>query len=134
MPRRTAVPPLTSSQAKFILERLIDERVVTAADVRRLLGEMWREMSAVEKRLDELRAAAEPMRHPIRAARKAAASARTAIRRTVSPERRASMRLQGRYLALLRKTRKADRLKFKKLAKQDGREQAIVAMEKALRA
>ena len=134
MSRKASVPPLTAGQARFILERLIDERVVTAADVRRLLGEMWNEMSAVEKRLAELRAAAESVRQPVRAARKATSRVRKAIRKVISPERRESMRLQGRYLALLRKTAKGDRAKFRKLAKNEGRAEAIAAMEKALRA
>ena len=69
MTRKPTVPPLTGGQARFILERLIDERVVTAADIRRLLGQMWNEMNTIERRISELRAFAEPIRHPARAAR-----------------------------------------------------------------
>lgn len=131
MPRITTIPPVTNAQAKYILERLIDEGTVNAGDVRRIIGEMWREMSTIEKRIAELRAVAEPVRHPIRAARNATARVKRAARNTLTPERRESMRLQGRYLGLLMRQRKSDRARFKKLAQERGREAAISAMEKA---
>jgi uncharacterized protein (DUF3084 family) len=132
MPKRSEVPALTPGQALFVLERVIDEGKVSAADIRRHLGEMWTELSAVEKRLAELRAVVEPARHPIRAARKARTKLRKKIAKALSPERRESMRIQGRYLGLLRKMRKGDRDSFRKMAKEKGREQAIAAMEKTL--
>ena len=132
MPRKATVPPLTSGQAKFVLTHLIDEGKVTAADIRNALGHMWNEMSAMEKRLEELRAAVEPARHPIRGARRATSRVKRAMRKALSPERRESMRLQGRYLGLLRKSAKSARAGFKKLARERGRTEAIAAMEKAL--
>jgi hypothetical protein len=105
---------------------------VSAADIRRHLGEMWQEMNALERRIEELRAATQPLGHPVRTARTAAKRIKKAARKAISPERAESMRLQGRYLALLLKTRKSARAKFRKLAKERGRADAIAAMEKAL--
>ena len=129
MPRKLTIPPITNAQAKYILEKLIDEGVVNAGDVRRLISVMWSEMSAIEKRIAELRAVAEPLRQPARAMRKGARTVRRASRKILTPERRESMRLQGRYLGSLMKIRKGDRARFRKIAKERGRAAAIQAMD-----
>lgn len=52
----------------------------------------------------------------------------------VTPERLASRKLQGRYLALVRQFSKAKRAEFAKIAKEHGRETAIKSMEVAKKA
>jgi hypothetical protein len=47
-----------------------------------------------------------------------------------NPQTAASRKLQGRYLALIRRFPKTKRAKFSKIAKTDGREAAIRAMER----
>lgn len=135
MPRKATVPAITPSQARYILEKLIDDGKVSAADVRGKLAGMWGEMSFLEKRIAELRGFASDL-HPVRAVRKAAKQVKKAVEKarrkmTVSPERAASMKLQGRYLGLIAKVAKKDRAKYRRMAKAQGRDKAIAAMEKA---
>lgn len=131
MPRKRAVPALTSQQARYILEKLIDEKTVTAADIRRHLSGMWEEMSALEKRISELRGMAEPLRHPVRAAKNVVKKVKRVAKR-VSAERLASQKIQGQYLGLIRQIAKRDRPKYQKIAQENGRESAISAMKKTL--
>jgi hypothetical protein len=48
---------ISGGQASYILNRLLGERRITRADVVRYVTEMGHEISALERRLDELRAA-----------------------------------------------------------------------------
>jgi len=129
MRRRATLPPITSNQARYVLEKLIDERKVTADDVRRHLAGMWQEMNFVEKRLSELRGLTGSV-HPVRKVK--AAIRRATKRRPVSPEVAASQRLQGRYLGYMRQIPEGDRKRFADIAKVQGREAAIAALRKRL--
>jgi len=131
MPKQTTAPPLTSSQTRYVLEKLIDEGKVTAADVRRHIAGMWSEMSVLEKRLAELRAMVEPVKHPMRAIKRIAKKL-TRAKRTVSAKGRASYRLQGQYVSHIRQIPARERARFKRIATQDGREKAIAEMKKRL--
>ena len=131
MPKQATVPPLTSSQTRYVLEKLIDEGKVTAADVRRHLGGMWSEMNRLEKRLAELRAMMEPARHPVRAMKRATRKL-TRAKRAISAKGRASYRLQGLYVAHIRQIPERERARFKRMAKQEGRERAVAEMKKRL--
>jgi hypothetical protein len=135
MPRKAKVPAITPSQARYILEKLIDDGKVSAADVRQKLAGMWGEMSFVERRLAEIRGFASDI-DPVRAVKKAAKQVKKVVARArrkmkVSPQRAASMKLQGRYLSLIARVAKKDRARYQKMAKAQGREKAIAAMEKA---
>ena len=130
MGRSAEVPAITGGQAKFVLEKLIDEKKVTAADVRRHLASMWDEMNALERRISELRGIASAV-HPVRRLKRVVKRA-TARTRTLSAKTRASYRLQGQFLGYLRQIPERDRGKYKKMAKNDGREGAVAAMKAAL--
>ncbi|HVS33896.1 MAG TPA: FaeA/PapI family transcriptional regulator [Thermoanaerobaculia bacterium] len=130
MARAANVPPLTANQARYILEKLIDEGKVSAVDIRRHLAGMWQEMTFVEKRLSELRGIARPVKHP--ASRIRAAVKRAQRRRTVSPEVAASRQIQGQYLGLIRQVPEGDRRRFQDIARSKGREAAIAALKKRL--
>lgn len=52
-------------------------------------------------------------------------------KKQLSPERKASMQMRGKYLGLLTRLPKNQRGKYRVIAKKEGREAAIVAMEKA---
>jgi hypothetical protein len=131
MARKAQVPAVTAGQSRYILEKLIDEGKVSAADVRRHLASIWDEMNAIERRMSELRGLAEPLKHPVRAARKAAKQIKKATRK-LSAKTRASYQLQGQYLGYMRQISERDRGKYKKMAKEEGREKAVAAMKKAL--
>ena len=82
--------PLSSHQAYYILEKLVDEKIVSAADIRRHLAGMWQEMSALERRIAELRDMAEPMRHPIRAAKRVVRKVKKAAKKPAAKSQRRS--------------------------------------------
>ena len=58
-PRLNApAPQLSAGQASYVLDRLIADRRISAADVSRCVGDMHREISDLESRLQNLRASA----------------------------------------------------------------------------
>lgn len=59
-PRRQYEGTLSAGQAQYVLERLIGERRISATEIERYVGEMGREISALEQRLARLRDAAGP--------------------------------------------------------------------------
>ncbi|HSQ03870.1 MAG TPA: hypothetical protein VLN59_07540 [Burkholderiales bacterium] len=129
MPRPATIPTLSATQAKYILEKLIRERVVTGADVRRHLEGLTSEMNALERRIAELRGLAGSV-HPVR-------KTKTAVQRVVkhaakTPEAAASRKLQGQYIAAVRQLPKTQRKRFAEIAKSNGREEAIAAIKKHL--
>ena len=127
MPRIAKVQPLTANQARYILEKLIDEGKVTAEDVRRHLAGMWQEMTFMEKRLSELRAAAASV-HPVRTAKRAARR----VRARITPAIQKSRALQGQYIGLLRQIPEGDRRRFQDIAKIKGRDVAVAALKRRL--
>lgn len=132
MARPAKVPALNGSQALYILGKLIDERSVSAADIRRHLAGMWSEMSVLEKRIAELRGMVGSL-HPVRSAKKVVKRVVARAQRAAkTPEAAASRKLQGQYIAYIRQIPKRGRKRFAQIAKKDGREAAITAMKKEL--
>lgn len=146
-PRKNSSPAqLSAGQAAYVLDRLVRDRRVTKADVNSYVADMSREISDLERQLAALRAAhggggsvstaapvARTRRRRGRAAAapaaKAAAPAKTRKRaRRVTPEQKASQRLQGRYLGLVRQFPASRRPYFARVAKEKGREVAIKEM------
>ena len=128
MARRATVPAVTGPQARYILEKLIDEGKLSAADVRGHLGGMWREMSFIEKRIAELRGLASSV-HPIRRVK---ATVRRA-RRAITAAGMKSRALQGQYIGFLRQVPERERKRFQEMARTKGREEAIRALRKKLK-
>ena len=109
--------------AQVILQQLINEGRVSAADVTRC-----REIQQLEQRLAALRGGTGGMRRrgrPPAAAGRGASAALSAL----SPQQRASRQLQGRYLALVRQIPASKRSRFGQMVKEKGREAAIRAMQ-----
>ncbi len=137
--RPSVSPTLTPGQAGYVLERLIEDRRVSAGEVARYVGDMGREIDRLQQRLESLRAASEG-RSQLSPARRRGRPAGTAAPRTrrrgrpskLTAERRASQQLQGRYLGLIRQIAKSKRSQYQKLAKEKGREAAIKEMASAL--
>lgn len=136
VPRRRRIsitPQLTPGQASYVLERLISDRRVSPGDVNRYVGEISREIDTLEQRLNMLRDASGRTRRPGRPAQRAAGRPRRRRRRaSVTPERRASQQLQGRYLGLIRQVPANRRGHYARVAKDKGREAAIKEMTAAL--
>jgi len=130
MPRRATVPALTGSQALYILEKLVDQKKVSAADVRAQLAGMWQEMNFLENRLSELLGMVGSV-HPVRAAKKVAKRVVARAKRAAkTPEAAASRKLQGQYIAYIRQIPKRGRKRFAEIARKNGREAAVSAMKK----
>jgi hypothetical protein len=140
-------PALQAGQAIYVLERLIEDRRISPAEVSRYVAEMHREISELESRLQMLWTSAG------RAPFSAAATSDRAVaypppppppptapprtvgrlrRRSITPEQLASRQLQGRYLGLIRQIPASRRKQYQKTAKQKGREAAIRDLKTAL--
>jgi hypothetical protein len=144
------LPALSPGQAQYILERLVDDRRVSAGEVNRYVSDMHREINQLEQRLQSLRSAAGSAAQPVRrgpgrppgsGAQRSTATAAGATtggkrrrRRSaaLTPEQRASRQLQGRYLGLIRQIPATRRAQYAKTAKEKGREAAIKDMQMAL--
>lgn len=127
-------------QAKYILERIIGDRRISAADIRRYQNEMRREIGELEQRLQSLReAATDAIRGAIDkltpGRRRGRPPGTDAKRRSakITPEQLASRQLQGRYLGLIRQIPASRRATYKKIATEKGREAAIKEMMTALK-
>ena len=143
---RTTSMDLTPGQATYVLDRMIADRRVSAGEVSRYVGDMQREISDLESRLQSLRAAAgasTPSASPVRrrrGRRPAAATATPAAagrprrrrRAAVTAEQLASRKLQGRYLGLIRQIPASKRAQYQRIAKEKGREAAIKEMSSVL--
>ena len=140
---------------------MISERRISPGEVNRYLGDIQREISDLERRLQSLReaggaaraavgggtAAAAPRRRgrPPGSPNKAAAAAPSAPakasaakggarrRSAITPEQLASRQLQGRYLGLIRQIAASKRGGYQRTAKEKGREAAIRDMQDALK-
>jgi hypothetical protein len=111
-------PLLTSSQALYVIERLIAEGRVSAAAVEKIAAEMASEIQRLETRLALLRGQAD--------------SDAAGDSRKISAETRESRRLQGLYMSLIRQVPSNQRARFKQIAKAKGREEAVKALRKVV--
>ena len=135
---------MTDGQAQFVLRRLIENGTVSSKDVSMVAAAIQEEISSLEEQLELLRqASGGDGRSRAAAGRRRAsapdsagdgrkkASRKRRRKQTLTPERRARLRLQGQYLALMRRTSKSRRAEYKKLFRDKGLEAAIKAMESA---
>jgi O6-methylguanine-DNA--protein-cysteine methyltransferase len=135
----TSRPPISPSQAAYVLDQLVKDGRISQRDVRGALNSMNDEIRALEERLEALRAAgsaraadgATPRRRG--SARRAAAAPRRRRRSArISESQRRSRVLQGQYLSLIRRIPAGERGKYKKIAEANGREAAIQQMRTKL--
>jgi hypothetical protein len=145
MPARKSRTPveLTQGQAMYVLTRLVEDRRVSQTDVGRYVRDMDQEINTLEERLRELRsaqsgAAAKAGRRGRTAADEAQANGTdTSRRRTggrkrrrqnLTPERIATLKLQGQYLAMMRRLSQRQRAQYKKLFREKGLEATVKAL------
>jgi hypothetical protein len=125
---------LAPGDAVRVLQGLLREGKIAAHDIARHL-----EIAELEERLAILHGKDASSHGPTARSRRASepavsetASQARKRKRRVSSEGRASYRIQGQYIAYLRRFSKHVRAKYQQLAREHGREQAIAAMRKAL--
>ena len=128
LPQRLSLSP---GQAKYVLERLIAERRVALGEVSKYVSDMGNEIAAIERRLAELRSAAESgVAEGWRAS-----VGRSAARRSEDgkrPKRRGN-RLAGSYMGYMRQVRGTrKKAEFKALKNEHGYERAIAALRQFL--
>jgi hypothetical protein len=134
-----AVPPLSPGEALYVIQRLVVDRRIAPLEVTRYIAAMHQEIVDIERRLHTLRAAASATIAPrtslesVERPSHSVPRGRRRLRKPVSSEVRASQQLQGRYVSLIRQFPKYKRGQYQKIAKERGREAAIVAMRQALR-
>jgi hypothetical protein len=123
-PKKSA---LTPANAVRLIQTLIDEGRILAGDVARYLH-----IAELEDRLRSLRGGGEvPVPH---ARQRAGGERKRRASKPVSAAVVETRRLQGQYIAHLRKFPKTARAKFQKIARTKSREEAISAMKRALSA
>ena len=138
---------LTETQAHYVLEKMLEDRTVTRRDVDRYLKNMQSDIDDLERRLDRLRSAAGGRssgsgsvatkgrgRGRKKGRSQATATAGTTRKksgkkRNLSPEVKASRALQGRYISNLRRFSGKKKAAFQKVAKEQGREEALRQMQ-----
>lgn len=135
---------ITPSQAHYVLSSMLSDKRVSRKEVADYLGRMQKEISDLEQRLDELRSLtagsggrtaprAARGRAGRRAAKPAAAAPKAKVKAKITPEQRASRKLQGVYMSLLRRIPKGKRAQYQTLAKEKNRQAAVDAMKAALK-
>jgi hypothetical protein len=123
MPRKKS--RLSPETALHLVETLIEEGKLVGHEIARYL-----KIAELENRLRALRGGEFPV--PQLRAKRQGPTAAKRHKGPVSAKRQASQKLQGQYIAYLRQLPKSSRGKFQKMARQDGREKAIVAIKQAL--
>ncbi len=133
---------LSDAQVRYILGKALEERRLTDGVITGYLRQLDEEIRDVEQRLQLLRGAAGAA-VPVRSlgaqvARRPASGPKAAPSPALRPQNRAtakntrSQKLQGQYIGFLRQLPLKDRPKYQEIARKHGREQAIVAIRKAL--
>jgi hypothetical protein len=122
----TALSRLLPAQAHQILQDLIKDARITAAEVGRYL-----QIQRLEEQLRSLRSGVGVrLRGPVA---RAGAAVRRGRRRAITAEQAASRKLQGKYLSLVRQIPATRRSQYAKIAKDRGREAAIREMQDVLK-
>jgi hypothetical protein len=146
---------VSPGQAAYIVERLVKDRVITGRELRGYVAGMDTEIRALEARIATLKDGAATANPPEserrtggkkRRARAGTMGRPTAVdvsesqaeapakkRRTrISGAQLAARKLQGQYLGFIRQVPANKRGRFKKIAKESGRDAAIAALRAAL--
>ncbi len=136
---------LTPGQAKFVLERIVADKKIKSREIDKYLKEMDSEIENLEHRLSMLRgaggagAASDTGRSPRKRRGSAAGTAssdkrskrKRGSRKATTPETQKSRQLQGQYISLIKRFSGKERDRFKILAKEQGREEAVKQMKQA---
>lgn len=152
----SAVEDLSPGQAQYVLGRIIQDKKVRAREISNYVKEMDQEIRDLENRLSSLKGARDQARPGARKSARASSPKRTRSRskkktsatrgakskaragkakhsrKATTPEARKSRQLQGQYISLIKRFPTKDRDKYKALAADKGREEAVNRMKNDL--
>lgn len=154
----SAVEDLSPGQAQYVLGRIIHDKKVRAREISKYLKEMDREIKDLENRLSSLKGARDQARPGAGRSARASSSGKTRkrsrkrtaaaskakskskaragkakhSRKATTPQARKSRQLQGQYISLIKRFPTKDRDKYKALAADKGREEAVNRMKSDL--
>jgi hypothetical protein len=128
---------ITPSQAHYVLSKMVGDKKVTRKEIASYLALMQDEINKLEMRLEELRSlkqgdAEEPAPTKRRRRRARTTAAKPKKRAAITAGQRASRKLQGVYMSLLRRIPKSKRAQYQSLAKEKDRQAAVDAMKAVL--
>jgi cytochrome c-type biogenesis protein CcmH/NrfG len=119
---------LSESQAHYVLNALVLDGKVRAAQVRNVLKNREREIRSLRERLaalEKLSLAGASGSRGARAARRSAGGRVRARRVRMSPRVRALRRLQGKYMGYVRRLKPADKNRVRGVREKQGMNAAI---------
>jgi hypothetical protein len=128
-------PHLSPGQAQYVLNRLLDDRQISAADVERSLQGLEDEIRAVDERLTKLRSlAGAPGTPPEASQANQSRKRRAPTRRANAKKAEASpaRKLHGSYIGYLRQFPEKKRRLYKAMADTDGKAAAVRKMKESL--
>jgi hypothetical protein len=152
----SAVEDLSPGQAQYVLGRIIQDKKVRTREISNYLKEMDQEIRDLENRLSSLKGVRDQAKPSARRSartsspgktrsrsRKKSSAARGAkskagagkakhSRKATTPEARKSRQLQGQYISLIKRFPMKERDKYKALASDKGREEAVTRMKSDL--
>lgn len=123
---------ITPGQSRYVLEKLLEEKRVSARDIQRYLDAMKGELQSLEERLELLRGTRAAGAGGGNGVGPVSQSGRDRRGHRLTPKRRAALRKQGLYLALMRQVPKSKRASFKALFREKGMDAALGAMKQAI--
>ena len=126
MPRTSDLSKIPAADLVYALNRLIQERKTSVAEIRRFAGERPARIAALEHELATLKAGHASANRRGRPPGRIAGAAKKPKRKfTMTPKARAAMKRQGQYLAALRRLKVAERNRVKAVARKEGVAKAV---------
>jgi hypothetical protein len=121
---------VTSAQAQYVMQRLIDERRVSPGGIAAYLAELPAFIQSLETRLATLRAMVNGAGAEHRP--RASSATRKQPKKAASGRDQSWRKLNGRYAGLVRQFPPNKRAEYKRMAKENGKEFTITRMREAL--
>ena len=135
MPRRADLGRIPAADLVYALNRLIQERKTSVAEIRRFAGERPARITALERELANLKAGHATTKRVGRPPGRLAGAGKKPKRKfTMTAKARAAMKRQGQYLAALRRFNVAERNRVKALARNEGVAKAVEFARKLAKA
>lgn len=121
---------ISAGQAAYVLDRLVAERRISPREIAQYLGDVPREIAALERRISVLRGLVGDVERENDGTEKTRPTSKRSKRSSRRPTE--GQRLHGSYIGFLRQIPERERPNYARLREKKGVEAAIAAMKKAL--